>query len=236
MIGAEFAKSHGVGPSDPEALHKLRGLDARVLVQDLTFDAMIWQAVSDDPHASLAMIDKKIVTGEPGDVICLGRAATMPLIIGTVKDDLPIFFPPRKEPYPYAYFGADAGKAHEIYRSDPFLAVGPVGTDMTMHEPARFLAKAMTAAGKKAWLYRFTYVVESKDLLTRLLGAKHSTEVPFLFQTLDVKYPPGSVSPKDREVARAFSGYFANFARSGDADPNTSGFPYWPNLDPKASS
>ena len=41
--------------------------------------AMIWQAVFDDPHASLAMIDKEIVTGEPGDVIGLGRAATMPL-------------------------------------------------------------------------------------------------------------------------------------------------------------
>ena len=43
----------------------------------------------------------------------------------------------------------------------------------------------MTAAGKKAWLYRFTYVVELEPQEKRHDGAKHSTDVEFLFRTLD---------------------------------------------------
>ena len=57
---------------------------------------------------------------------------------------------------------------------------------MTMHERARFVAKQMTAAGQPAWLYRFGYVAES--LRPKASGAEHSTELPFLFGTLDVRY------------------------------------------------
>ena len=182
----------------------------------------------------MVMIDNHIVKGEPGDIVCRGEAAKMPLMIGTVALDLPTAFPPRKEPYPYAYFGADAEKAREIYGLFGPLAFVEVGMDMTMHEPARFVAKAMTAAGSKAWLYRFSYVVESADLLARLRGTPHSFELPFLFQTLDAQYPhQDQVSPNDREMARKFSSYFANFAKSRDAEPNAGGLPQWSQFDPR---
>ena len=50
-------------------------------------------------------------------------------------------------------------------------------------------------------------------------GAFHSREIPFLFQTLEKNYK--EVSDGDRKMASAFSGYFANFAKSHNADdPN----------------
>ena len=96
--------------------------------------------------------------------------------------------------------------------------------DITMHEPARFAAKAMSAAGIKVWLYRFTYVALG-DLPGQFFGgAEHAAEVPFLFQTLARKYGPDNVSNLGQEMARKFSGYFANFAKSvARNDPNPIG-------------
>jgi para-nitrobenzyl esterase len=97
--------------------------------------------------------------------------------------------------------------------------------DMTMHEPARFVAKEMTAAGQPAWLYRFGYVAES---LRPQAGAEHSTELPYLFGTLDVRYG-AATTPKDRAMGDIFMGYIAEFAKAGD--PNRSGLPSWPRYD-----
>jgi para-nitrobenzyl esterase len=51
-----------------------------------------------------------------------------------------------------------------------------IAADMTMHEPARFVARSMTHAGKPAWLYRFSYIAEARD--NRASGAAHASELP----------------------------------------------------------
>ena len=110
--------------------------------------------------------------------------------------------------------------------ANPAEAIKNIAVDMTMHEPARFVAKQMTAAGQPAWLYRFGYVAES--LRPKASGAEHSTELPFLFGTLDVRYVAAATS-KDRTMADIFMGYIATFAKSGN--PNRSGLPSWPRYD-----
>jgi len=95
-----------------------------------------------------------------------------------------------------------------------------------MHEPARFVARQMTAGGRPAWLYRFGYVAES--LRAKASGAEHSSELPFLFGTLDVRYG-AAATPKDHAMADTFMGYIATFAKTGD--PNRSGLPSWPRYD-----
>jgi para-nitrobenzyl esterase len=82
----------------------------------------------------------------------------VPLIIGTTARDAPGFFPPRNDPY--SYFGADAEKAATALSPDAVLP--GIAADMTMHEPARFVARSMTNAGNPTWLYRFTYVAEAR--------------------------------------------------------------------------
>jgi para-nitrobenzyl esterase len=98
---------------------------------------------------------------------------------------------------------------------------------MTMHEPARFVAREMTARGKLAWLYRFTYTAES----TRPDSDKqaHAGELPFLFDMLAAKYGD-AVTTNDRRTAQAFNTYVGNFVKTGN--PNGSGLPQWPAFEP----
>jgi carboxylesterase type B len=69
-----------------------------------------------------------------------------------------------------------------------------------MHEPARFVARQVTAAGQPAWLYRFGYVAESQHPKGT---AEHAKELPYLFGTLEVPYG-AAVTPM---------GYIAAFAK-----------------------
>ena len=113
---------------------------------------------------------------------------------------------------------------------DPIQMRLAIGADMTMHEPARFVAKQMTKAGMPVWLYRFGYVAES--MRPEQAAAVHASELPFLFDTLDARYGKG-VTEEDRTAAKQFSSYFINFVKSGH--PNGKGLPTWPQFDPARS-
>jgi para-nitrobenzyl esterase len=226
MIGETFAKlSLGIEGSGSDALAKLRAVpkDDKRLVQDLTFDNLVRAMQNEDLQSGMVMIDGGIVKGEPGDVICHPDAGKLPVVIGTVANEIPLFLPPITNPY--SYFGAKAGDASAYYdHYFPFVRE-EIGMDITMNEPARFVAKAMRVALQNVWLYRFTYVASGDWVGKAVGGTLHSGELPFLFQTLDRKYP-GQVSPNDREMARKFSGYFTNFAKSASRnDPNPTGVP-----------
>jgi heat shock protein HslJ len=101
----------------------------------------------------------------PGEALRSRTAAKVPVLIGTTGDDLPVLFPPRDNPL--SFFGADAAAAKAVYfagAATPLEAIKKIAVDITMHEPARFVARQMTAAGQPAWLYRFDYVAESLRL------------------------------------------------------------------------
>jgi para-nitrobenzyl esterase len=185
---------------------------------------------NEDLQSGMVMIDAGIVKGEPGDVICHPDAGKLPMIIGSVAKEIPLFLPPKTDPY--SYFGAKADDAHAFYDHQFGIPYFEIGMDITMNEPARFVAKAMRRALQKVWLYRFTYVALGDGLGQLLGGSEHAAELPFLFQTLDRKYP-GQVSPNDKKMARKFSGYFANFAKSAARnDPNAIGVaPLWQPFD-----
>jgi para-nitrobenzyl esterase len=184
------------------------------------------------------IIDGSIVVGTPEAVISSGQAAAVPIVIGTTSTDLAQYFPPRITD-PYAMFGEDARAAERHYRLPliaraalvfrgqgelrDLLPVLSIGSDLTMHEPARFVARELTEQGAPAWLYRFTYTAESTRPESE--SQSHAGELPFMFNTLDFTYGE-AVSQNDRQTAEAFNTYVGNFVKFGN--PNGGGLPFWP--------
>jgi para-nitrobenzyl esterase len=236
QIGVNFAKSVGIKGTGPEALKALRALPAEKVRGNLNMIGLFAAEVI--PIVPLwytegPVVDGVIVTDSPDAIFRQGKAAKVPLIIGSTTDDLSTSLPRNRKEL-FAPFGADAEIARRIY--DP-TGKGKwqdiraaVGADRTMHEPARFVAKQMSAAGNPVWLYRFGYVAESQRAKSK--GAGHASELPFVFNTLTARFG-SSVTAKDKEAAQAIHTYLANFAKSGD--PNGSGLPAWSKYDPAKS-
>lgn len=227
----DFARSAGIRGEDAAALEMLRALPAETLVKDWGLPELLKEAIlALNPRlAGTPAIGGGIISASPQEIFARHEESEVPVIIGSTAIDLPLIFPPKI--VPFRFFGADGDKARAVY--DPSgdtklpAILASIGADMTMHEPSRFVARAVTAAGRPAWLYRFTYVAEKQP--DREMGAAHAREVPFLFDNIDLRYPD-SATEKDREVGRQFADYLANFVKTGD--PNGASVPEWPKFDP----
>lgn len=229
QAGLAFARSMGITGTGAEALAALRALPAEKVNGDLSMEALLTKP---NTYSGGPIADGNVVTslGMPGEALRKHTATHVPVLIGTTGDDLPVLFPPRDNPL--SFFGAEAAAAKAVYfpdGTDPTTSIKNIAVDITMHEPARFVAKQVTAAGQPAWLYRFGYVAESQ----RPKGtAEHAKELPYLFGTLNVRYGEAT-TPKDRSMSDVFISYFAAFAKTGD--PNRSGLLPWPRYDPAKS-
>lgn len=104
---------------------------------------------------------------------------------------------------------------------DDKTLVGEWFADSAFHGPARFLARQVADHGEPAWVYRFSHVSEGNP--DNKPGAAHSDDIPYLFERL--KQPSMTGDETGREMARVMTGYWTNFARTGD--PNGPELPEW---------
>lgn len=219
--GLEFARSQGITSLGAKALTMLRGLPAEQVNGDLSMAALLEKPPT---YAGGPVFDGEVITALPEQALRQGEVADVPLIIGTTTADLPVTFPPLDNPL--SFFGADAEQALAAYNPEgnlpPEAVITQIAVDITMHEPARFVARRMRDRGNPVWLYRFGYVAES--LRPETLGAPHASELPFMFDTLDARYGK-AVTAKDRLAAQQFHHYIANFVITGN--PNHAGLPPW---------
>ena len=230
-----FAASIGVIGNSPSELDELRALPAEKMVDDLDLQKLAERALIGGPLVGVPATDGEIVVGQPGDHFLDGTAKLMPIIIGTTAFDVPTHFPSNKL-QPLEFFGPDEDAAKDAYGFGDDRFLGPIdliqlnveiGTDITMHEPAHFVASTMQDAGHDSWVYRFTYTAESTR--PEHVEQVHAGELPFLFDNLAARYG-NDVTANDQATASAFNTYIANFIKHGN--PNSDGLPDWPAVSP----
>lgn len=73
------------------------------------------------------------------------------------------------------------------------------------------------------YLYRFSYVAES--IRSKVSGATHAAEIPYVFDTPTAAYGP-AVTSQDEQVARNMIAYWTAFAKTGN--PSDAGLIAWP--------
>ncbi|MEJ5368200.1 MAG: carboxylesterase family protein [Bryobacteraceae bacterium] len=223
-VGIAFAKKMGIEGEDAKALEALRALPAEKIVDGLNMATM------NTPTYSGPMLDGKIVVESVEDAFLGGRQAKVPFIAGANNMDIGFSFARTLEDV-FQPFGDLRARAEAAYNGDGKGDVRTVGylvaMDRMMIEPARFTVRRMAAAGQKAFHYRFSYVAES--MRKEWPGAPHATEIPYVFNTVKVKYGE-KLAPADQAMADLVHAYWVDFVKKGD--PNGSGRPAWPACDP----
>lgn len=230
-IGLAFAQSVGIEGSDAAALAQLRALPAEKVAGNLTAVGMLF--LGERKRFPGPMVDGRIVIAQPGEA--LKTAPALPIIVGADEADLGLNRAPDKTAA-FAAFGPLADQARQAYDPDGTATLdainGMIGRDRTMIEPARLAARIIAANGKPSYLFRFSYVAESKREKPAK-GAAHSSEVVYAFDTLPALFGD-KVTATDAAVAATMHGYWVNFARTGN--PNGTGLPEWPSVTGKTDT
>lgn len=86
----------------------------------------------------------------------------------------------------------------------------------------QWAARRMAASTQPVYLYLFSHVEPGPEAAR--YGAFHSSEIPYVFGTLDKALRP--FADEDHALSRIVSGYWVNWIAHGD--PNWLGLPAWP--------
>ena len=221
-MGLRFARHLGINGDGREALAELRALPAAKVIDGLNLGTM------DDDHTypSGLILDARLYPGAPTKVYAAGGGARVPIMIGANSDEIS---PLSAASFAvlWSRFGADSAAARAAYDPDGRRTLQAVcetaGGDRLMVEPARAIARILSARGQRVYEYRFSYIPTS--LRNTLSGAPHASEIPFAFDTVMAHYGK-QTSGADEAMARAMHAYWVAFARTGRPDPP--GQPAWP--------
>jgi para-nitrobenzyl esterase len=187
-------------------------------------------------------VDGWVIPEQPDLVFAEGRQLSVPLIVGSNKDEyrafLSSFGVASMSCYSDALLGALGSSAPlraflprmlETYpasdKAEAERRLFEANTDDGFGQGARFVARAMAKAKQpNVYFYYFTHAVASPAGQT--LGAFHGGEIPFVFGD-DQGWPRGS---HDQALRSAMSGYWVQFAATGN--PNGRERVAWPRYEP----
>jgi para-nitrobenzyl esterase len=230
-IGVAFAKDAGIEGTDAQALRKLRALPAEVLSNNLNMATMVAAAAT---YVGGPVLDGQIMPAQPAKIYAAGTAAHVPLMVGANSLDIG-FMQGNSVDELLAQFGANADKARSVYEvhgtDDVEKVAFRMGGDQMMGEPARYVARALSAGGQPVYEYRFSYVAES--LRQNSPGAMHATDIPFAFDTVAARYGK-DLTAQDAAAAHTMHAYWVAFAATGK--PEVTGQPAWPAYDAKSDT
>jgi para-nitrobenzyl esterase len=177
---------------------------------------------------SRPLVDGHLLKEPPLSAFAAGRAAHVPLIIGTNSEEGSLLGLEASTDDLFSKLSKDdLAKLRALYGtqvlSDDALA-RLLFRDGYFASEARWIASKESAAGSPVYLYRFQYVLSA--LQARRGGAFHGSEIPFVFDRM----PPLQITDDDLRVERALHGCWVAFARTGRPECAEAGD--WPAFGP----
>jgi len=210
-------------------------------LQNLPFDKLT-EAIQTPGIAGLLrpVVDGKTLTHDPFDPVAPEESATVPLLIGTVEEEINFFKGTPLDPVD------DAG-LHKLLKQTTHADDATVGRLIAIYKKGRpnksnieiyqivasdatFSSGVHTEADRKAAqgrapVYKYYFTWQS-PVRQGKLRSYHTLEIPFVFENVDeAKTMTGS--GQDRyALSDKMSAAWAAFARNGN--PNAAGLPHWP--------
>jgi len=184
------------------------------------------------------VFDGQILPGDPSAALNDPARPRVPMILGSTGNEGTVYLRDeqgldraRYEAFLKARFGDRADEARRLFPAaadaDVPGAVDRFVTVAVNAQPARLLARSVSRAQVKAFLYRFTRRPDTAK--ARELGAFHGVDLAYVFGNMT---DAEGYTPADRELSRQVMAYWVRFARTGD--PNGPGLPSWPAYDPES--
>jgi para-nitrobenzyl esterase len=231
--GEVYAAKLGVDPTGDVAA-QLRAMSADQLVAA----AGGGETLMDTGLAWKPCVDGLVLADLPSRLWAEGKQMTVPLLIGSNKDEGNAFLaglsipPELYDTYMRKLFGQYADEALALYpakqASEVLPALSRMLTEVGFASTARFAARTESQAPLphgSASLYEFTRVP-----LGNPLGAFHAVEIPYVFGNIGLFASLGTLEQTDYDLSDAIMGYWTRFAATGN--PNGDGATVWPEYDP----
>jgi len=220
--GERLAKDLRV-PGGPGTLRTLRQVPANEILN----------AWKHDPGLHFdAIVDGWVVPKQPEQIFAEGKQLHVPTLVGSNADEGTVFgHRGLSTPADYRkHLQADTGQYwKEEFQLYPASSDADVPKRLLRLESDEFacgaysIAKAMTEAREKSYLYYFTYVNPGKR---SRLGAHHGEELFFLSDSFPADWEH---TIEDKRLRNLMRGYWGEFVKTGD--PNFDGAPQWPAYD-----
>lgn len=242
-MGLGIAKMTPLATAEAQTVKAAEAAGAKSLA-DLR--AMSAQDVLTKMRGQGMMVDGWIIPEDLSKTFAEGRQNKVDVLVGSNAEEGSFtagFGPPMtaatwREGAPKRWGNlAEAGlAAYPAATDEDAKTVASLPFSDTMAWHMRLFAQDQAKVGSKAWLYHFTHR-PPYDPGKPNLGAGHTAEIPYVFDNLAApRTYPGQSSvalmsgnPKEEALADQVSGYWVNFARTGN--PNGTGLPAWPAVD-----
>ena len=239
--------AHHVGvPADD--LASLRQVSADRLVEATQRLAVEAPSEGGLPLALLPVVDGVLLERPPGELIAEGMAASVPILLGTTRDECALFTTadhadPGVDDVRVAHrlsqlvgpAGADVVDAYRQSRQargEPVTGRDlwtAVTTDYVFRLPLLALAEAHVKYQPQTYAYLFTW---ESPFLNGMFGSCHGLEIPFVFGTVAdtaVQTFTGA-GPQAEMLSEQMQDAWIAFARNGDPSCDSVGM--WPTYDP----
>lgn len=235
MPPRDVAEANGV------RFQQAAGATSLAEMRKLTPEQLSAAARKPDP-ASAAMglrfspsADGTVLPADPAAAARAGAYNNSPVLTGMVADEGSSLAPDYYRPTnPDMYrgmvrqrFGASADAMLAAYPADtPATSSPALSRDRAIASMLAWADERRATGSKPIYAYLFTHVEPGPD--SAKYGAFHSSEIPYVFDTLD-KSPDRGFTAEDRKIASTIGRYWINFVKTGD--PNGTGLVQWPVLD-----